>query len=372
MKGAAVSDLHLGFRAFAATAGGRNQREIDVERAWSAAVDRIIEADPELATVAGDVVHHPRVGTHGVKAWRDGVRRIVEETEATVIAIQGNHDAGRTAEVLTPLVLPDDYARVYIVTEPRRIRVNGLHETIAVACLPFVALGEDVTYRLDPDPDADVNVLVIHAPVNTSAEGAERLPVFYAGDTSLDVDRLAERFDVIAAGDYHEFHRLHPEHLAFYSGSIERTSSNIWPEDPRKGVVLYDTDTGEMELREVPTRHVVDRTFAEVHGGTPTADALNEVLESWTGVWPDAIARLVVDDFPREDRGDVDWSLVRELKRECLHFQLDLRFRARGEVAVRDRREREARTLLDDARDFFADDEEPVRDRALAYLGGGS
>jgi DNA repair exonuclease SbcCD nuclease subunit len=383
VRGVAVSDLHLGKRQFTATEGGRNAREIDVERAWAHAVDRIIEAQPDLVTVAGDIFEHPRVGMHAVRAWRDGVRRIVTETDAHLIAIQGNHDAGRTSEVLTPIVIPGDYPRVHIVTEPKRIRLEipRTGELVSIACFPFVALGEEASYSLDPDPDAALNVLLMHAAVRTTAEGVDALPAFYAGETALDVGREADRWDVVAVGDYHEFQRLHPTALAFYSGSIERTSSNIWPEVDPKGVVVYDTGTREMELVEIPTRLMLDYDMDDILGGDEAGWAnnalhVNAALHNLVGVEDGklvegAIVRLVVDDFPRAERDQIDWALVRQLKQACLHFQLDLRWADRVSAEFGDRRERVVRSLNDEAADFFGDDPAEVRELAMAYLGGG-
>jgi DNA repair exonuclease SbcCD nuclease subunit len=374
VRGAATSDLHLGFRAFAATVGGRNAREVDVERAWEAAVDRIVAAQPDLVTVAGDVFHHPRVGIHAVKAWRDGIRRIVRESDAFVVVVQGNHDAGRTAEVLSPIVVPDDYERVHVATTPKRIRLElpRTREIVSVACFPFVALGEAVPYRLDPDPEADVNVLLLHAAVRTSAEGADRLPTFYGGEGALDVGREAGRWDVIAVGDYHEFTRLHPTAIAFYSGSIERTSSNIWPETAPKGVVVYDTREGALDLVEIPTRPVYDYDLDDILGGhEASADRVNAALLNLAESSPSiegAIVRLLVPDFPREERDQIDWARVRQLKQTCLHFQLELRWAQRTSIELGDRRERVGRSLADEAAAFFADDPADVRDCALAYL----
>ena len=374
MRGAAVSDLHLGFRAFAATEGGRNLRELDVERAWAAAVQEIIRARPDLVTIAGDVFHHPRVGSHAVKAFRDGVRRIVESTDALVVVLQGNHDAGRTAEVLSPIVIPDDLPRVQVVTrsETLHFQLRRTSERVAIACLPCETLSEARVIELAPDPDADVNVLLIHAPVNTSAEDVERLPMFYAGDQALDAGALAEEFDIVAAGDFHEFRRLHASRLAFYSGSIERTSSNIWPEAAPKGVAVYDTWNRHLEFRAIPTRRMLDlgARHRDVAAVNALLDRLNRDLDCERVGVADAIVRLVVEEFPRSDRDAIDWSLVRSLKNTCAHFQLDLRFAAPRDVEAGDRREHSARSLIDEAQLFFADDEVPIRDCALAYLGG--
>jgi len=372
VRGAAVADLHLGFSAFPTLRGGRNAREQDVEIAWDRAVDTIITAQPDLVTVAGDCLHHARVSDYAKRALQLGLRRIAENTAARVIVIPGNHDGSKTVQVLSPVVLADGHQRIHIVTDTQRVVfTTRAGERVNVACYPFVALAESGLDSIDPDPDCDVNVMLIHAAVRTSeADGA--LPRFYAGDVSIDVGRHAEAWDVIAAGDYHEFTRLHPTRLAFYSGSIERTSSNMWPETAPKGVVVYDTETNELEFRDIPTRPVFD--VAAPHwplmDKAVNAAELNIMLSDLATKpeYRDAIVRLKVDGFPREERMQIDAKLVRALKALTFHFQLDISFAARERVAAGDRRERASQPIGVSAEQFFAEDPEPVRECALEYL----
>ncbi len=393
MRGAALADLHLGFRTFNHTTDGRNTREVDVERAWEAAVNGILAEHARkpiaVVTIAGDLFNHPRVSDYAKLAFLRGIRRLLE-AGIVVIVLQGNHDAGRTAEVLTPIMLADGLGEnLYIVTEPERIRLRvppagkrfyefvGEGRTVSVACFPFVTRGNGASYRLDPDPQADINILVVHAAVKGDI-GGDRLPYFYGGEGALDIGHEADRWDVIAVGDYHEFTRLHPERLAFYSGSIERTSSDIWKEHAPKGWVLWDTDAGTMELREVPTRPMYDYDLDDVFGGAPIprldqpldAALVNAALEQVAGVEEHvgAIVRLKVDDFPRAERDHIDWALVRELRARCAHFYLDLRYAGAAVTDLGDRRERKALTLADEAAAFFAEDPEDVRALALSYL----
>lgn len=380
-----MADLHLGFTGAGRVTNGRNVREMDVEAAWIRAVDNAIEAQPDLITIAGDCFHNPRVSMHAVTAFRDGIRRLVGFTTAHIIILQGNHDAARTASSKSPIWIPSDYERVHVVLEPTRIPlvVDRTGERLSVACFPYVALGTQVAYKVEPDPDADVNVLLVHAAVKGS--DGDLLPYFYGGAGALDIGREADRWDVVAVGDFHEFRILHPTRLAFYSGSIERTSSDIWKEKAEKGVVVYDTANGDMRLLTHATRPVIDRAlndFDEDHGAytiayDSNAVGVNNCLARLLTANPDefdesvedAIVRLVVPDFPRAEKESIDWNLVRELKQRALHFQLDLRFAKRAEDEVRDRRTGGARTLADEAAAFFADQRPEVRDLALRYLG---
>ncbi len=371
-----MSDLHLGFRQFAATVAGRNQREVDVERAWEQAVELTIDEQPDLITLAGDNFHNARPSFHAVRAFQRGIRRLVSETDAHVVIILGNHEASKTAEALSPVVVVEGEQRVHVVTEPKRLILRPRNSgRIAVACLPFVALADEERYTIAPDPDAHVNVLLVHAAVRSSAT-PDAVPSFYAGETALDVGREASAWDVIACGDFHEYRELHPSRLAFYSGSTERTSSNIWPETAPKGVVVYDTESNTMALREIETRHVVSYDYHDLisYGIEPDAFGVNDALAQLVDDGGDlfgAIVRLVVEGFPRHQRTDIDYALVRQLKERTRHFQLDLRFANPEATEAGDRRDRAVRTLTDEATDFFAADPAPVRELVLSYLGGG-
>lgn len=374
MRGASLSDAHLGFRAFPATTDGRNAREVDVERAWERAIYGIVSYHPSLVTIAGDTFHHPRVSDYAKRAYLWGLRTILEYTPATIVVIQGNHDAGKTSEVLSPIELAPPSERLHIVTTPKRVELTTLSgHMVAVAAYPYVARGDGATYRLDPRDDMDFNVLLMHAAVRGEA-GEGRLPFFYgAGPEHLDVAREIDRWDVIALGDYHEFTPLHEEALAFYSGALERTSSNVWNEHREKGWVAWDTDDGTRDFRVVPTREMQDYDLGDFdYPPGMGAEEANRCLERFANDLQveGAMVRFKVDDFPREERRHIDWRLVREIKARCLHFYLDIRYRPLEVANLGDRRDRqEGLSLAHEARSFFAGDPASVRRQAFRYLG---
>ena len=382
MIGAAISDTHLGARRFSRTENGVNAHEMAIERAWFEAVDQIVAARVDLVTIAGDVFEHPRVDSRAVKAYRDGVRRL-RESGAIVVIVSGNHDMPRSSDSTSPIVMPDDYEGVYVVTEPKVLTLymeDGNNGTpciqVSVAAFPFVTLADPKVYRLDLDPAADVNILVAHCSVNGDALG---LPKFYGHDAPFNVREIAEKFDVVALGDYHEFTRLHPDRLAFYSGSLERVSSNLWAETQPKGWVWFDTETRQMELREVEGRKMVVTDIEDCIGSAvgvvrADADAVNVCLKQMADgqmdreIVTDALVRFTVPDFPREERQQIDWSLVKKLKERCLHFELAISYKAASSDALPDRRAGVV-TLDEQAREWFADDDEDVRAAGLGYMG---
>ncbi len=373
MRAVAIADVHLGFKGPGRTAAGRNQRELDVEAAWDAAVATVLaEPGVDLVTIAGDVFHHPRVSHHAVRAYRRGIRKITEAGIPVVVA-QGNHDAAKNADTLSPIFIPEDLPGLHIVTEPARVEITARStgERVSVAVFPFVALGTGESYRVEPDASADVNVLLVHAAVKAGADG-RALPHFYGSDGALDVDREAGRWDAICLGDYHEFTRLHPTELVFYSGAVERTSSNIWKENGPKGVVVYDTAAGEMRLVEHATRPMFDLDLDDIlRDYAASSDTVNAALRNIEGQHDcaDALVRLRVDDFPRDERTAIDWSLVREIKRRCAHFLLDLHLAAaRTTVESGDRRAGERRSIEDEAREALKDEEPAVAELVMHFL----
>lgn len=372
MKIIGLSDVHLGKSQFSRMTGGRNARQVDIEQAWFRAIDVIVDEGPELVLIAGDVFDSVRPSLHAVKAYREGVRRMAA-CGAQVVVIPGNHEAGKTAETLSPVVIPDDLPRVHVVTSAQWLELDAANgERAAVLCVPHDNLGAAATFDPADAPQADVRALVIHAAVRTSAI-ADALPVFYAGELAVDVGMLAEQFDVVVAGDFHEYRRLHPTRMAFYPGALEATSSNFWPEQGPRGVVLCDTETGEMRQCPIYTRPVFDYDLADVigYGMVPEeADRVNQALEDLAGdaEHRDAIVRLVVEDLPRDEYPLIDRKLTAELRSLCFHWQLDVRFQERELTSTA----RAGSSLFEEAERFFAQDPDTVKATALTYLRGAA
>jgi hypothetical protein len=373
MKAIITSDWHLSKDQFAATEGGRNRRQMDIEAAAARAVDVIVDVQPDLVLIGGDTFDSVRPSMHAIRCWQQCVRRIIRETPAEVVVVLGNHEAGRSTQTLSPVVVVQGEPRVHLATEPKRIRIRLRDGTLAsIACFPFLALAREETYALEPDPEAEYNVLLMHAAVKSSAEPGS-LPYFYQGPTSIDVSREADRFDVIALGDYHTYTELVPGRCVVYPGSIERTSSDIWHEPEPKGLVVYED--GAHRFVEIETRPVLDveprdctpdyLDPMQLYGFAEVNAAVQGLLDASTT--KDAIVRLVAENFPRQDRDRIDWSLVRELKHRALHFELVLRYGAVTDIDIVDRR-LHATPLIDQARQFLAGYPADVQACCISYL----
>ncbi len=367
IRGASLADVHLGYRSGTSTVGGRNSREVDVEQAWLTAIDQIVEARVDIVTIAGDLVHHPRISVPAIHAMIAGVGKLLVDSRRVVLVVQGNHDAARLAETGTPLDLVEQCMAATEVKLGRRRRLvakrpcrHALGGWIETVLLPF-SVGEVGTFDLGDLDLWNPRIAVVHAPL----AGAGLNP-HYAGPHSLQLDHMLERFHVLAAGDYHDYTDLAPDRadrIAFYSGSLERTSSNFWSEKD-KGWVLWDTQDYSHELVPVPGRSVLDRRVAG--GPEKVNEALAEMVSELDAL-DKPLARLVVEDFPRGQRTAIDGGLLSRCRQMATVWRFDLRYGGRESVVLSDRREGAA-TIDDEARKFFARGDDSDR-LCLSALG---
>jgi DNA repair exonuclease SbcCD nuclease subunit len=325
-----LSDLHLGYRQYQRlTPAGINQREADIARTFKAAVDQLIAIRPDIVLVAGDVFHTSRPTNAAILHAFKQFRRIrVELPNTIVVMIAGNHDTPRTTESGSIMGLFEQIDVHVAAAEAKRFTFPD--HGLSVLAVPDVP---GPVPQLDPDPGATTNILLIHARVQ------EVVPQYYA-----DLDRAAidlpqrqlgvERWDYVGLGHYHVHHRVAPN--AFYSGSIDYTSLNVWfdkSEEKERGLkgksfVEFDLDSGKhtrhdiassRELVELGPLNARGLSVAEVN------EAIRRLVDRHRGGIDDKIVRLVVRDIPRQVSRELDHRVIREYKRRALSFNLDTR-----------------------------------------------
>jgi DNA repair exonuclease SbcCD nuclease subunit len=398
MRIAALSDLHLGYRGAGRTENGRSIRERDVERAWKRAVQGIVDRDVDLVLIAGDTFDTVVPSTAAKAAFLEGLARLATRF-CPVVIVGGNHETARTHGVLSPNALGELVsANVILLNAPGAHQTGSTRggESYDVQGFGYSCLGREGVLTPEPLGGYDVNILLIHAAVRSSARPGWPNP-YYGGPGAFDVAR-AEGFDIVACGDYHEFsvlcgaqstmpggfmssspdlvlppwhsypHRFTGGPVAFYPGSLERVSSNIWSEAAPKGWVLVDTEARTLEFVEVETRGMFD---CSVDCGGP-AYGLNDLFRELLGMerTAEALVRAHVEPLPRALRDTIDHGLVRQLHQRCVHFRLDVEWvgdDAQGEVRT------EQRGLsLEDLVEQYAEGEDPaVAARMRVFLGLG-
>jgi len=325
-----LSDLHLGFRQFQRTTPtGINQREWDVAQSFTRAIDRIIELRPDIVLIGGDVFHTVRPTNPAIlHAFAQFSRLTRELPEAIVVVVAGNHDMPRSSETLCILRLFAPLGIHVADTEARRFSFP--ERGLSILAVPDLPPG---TVALEPDASSRFNLLVIHAEVEGSVPAlsgdADRAP------RQLPVAELENpAWDYVALGHVHVYKKVAAK--AFYSGSLEYTSSNVWSEVeeqraqklPGKGMIERDLETGKQTFHKLKvTRDFLD--LPRIEGRGLSAPDLDRAIAKAVAGAPEGIegkvVRLVARDVPRHIVRELDHKALRDYRQLALHFDLDTR-----------------------------------------------
>jgi DNA repair exonuclease SbcCD nuclease subunit len=325
-----ISDLHLGFRQYhRLTQSGINQREADVANAFRGAIDRIIALEPDIVLFAGDIFHTVRpMNPAIIHAFNHLARLTRALPNAIVVMVAGNHDRPRATETGCILRLFTVLGVHVVDAEPRRLPFP--ERDLAILAVPD-NLGDYPA--LLPDPGVRHNILLLHGEVQgmlpVSAIRVDRAPM------EIPLDAIgAPRWSYVALGHYHVHRQIAPN--AYYSGSIDYTSTNPWGElvEQRqagiagKGFVEYDLERGIHTFHALdPSRFLVDLPAVPARGLTAAEldTAIHNTVEHCVGGIDEKIVRLVVRDVPRHVAREIDQKALRDYKRRALHFHLDTR-----------------------------------------------
>lgn len=325
-----IADTHLGFRQLhRVDDGGRNERELDVYRAWNAAIDTIVALEPDAVVHAGDLFdsYHPSTAALGVAL--DGLRRL-HAAGIPVVIIAGNHSTPRVAAAEHIFGVLERFGGVRVVYGGTQVIRTGSRDgsaTLAVHAIAHQNDPETMAGALrDARPtDADFNVLVAHVGLDGLGQvvGAEAGSVMLSGETLAE----AGDFDYIALGHLHKYAPAREN--AAYCGSLERLS---WADDaPHKGVLEVDLAAGRMSadylrLHPVPTRaHLTLPTIDAARVDDLTAALLARANEAGEAL-QDAMVRVTIRNVSAAEWNAVDHKAVAAAYASCLHFEREPQF----------------------------------------------
>ncbi len=323
MRIAAIGDAHLGRTATTATTPeGVNQREVDFERSFLAAVEQGLAAQPELMIWLGDVFDHPRPNYRSFRVAMQALR-MIRDAGVGLVAISGNHDTPRLPGVGNPYaVLSDAYPEFSFAyrMEYEAIDLGGLR----VHCVPQTKTAEDTVDALhaaDTGRSLDrVNLLITHPLVHS----VERR---YADMNEIEIDDDELRSDLVLLGHYHTFQQLRGRTNVWYAGSTDTFS---FSDDPgiAKGFVLMDTDAGTCEhvalagqrdLRVVPMIDAWGRSPGEIEA---------EICERLAAQPPGAVVRVDIDGIDADVYRMLDLAAISDAGSHLLHRKLAPNFRS--------------------------------------------
>src|SRR2546428_11346125 len=151
MRLAHLAALHLGFPQFdRQTPKGTNQREADIAEVFRRAVDDLLEQQPDLIVIAGDIFHSVRPTNAAILFFFRELHRLRTGLPASpIVAIAGEHDTPRSTETGTILRLYEALGVDIPIEEPRRIVYPKLD--CAVLAVPQQALAQAERPALRPE-----------------------------------------------------------------------------------------------------------------------------------------------------------------------------------------------------------------------------
>jgi DNA repair protein SbcD/Mre11 len=350
-----IADTHLGFSALTRLCpdSGRNQRAVDVEHAFAAAIDHIIATgDIDLVLHAGDVFHHSRPPMQTLIFFVRQMRRL-EAAGIPTIVIGGNHDTPRlrnAGSVLDLCAIACHTIHFATGYDWERIPLEIGGRRVVVTAVPHGAFtNEQPPNALFADDDA-LNLLVAHGSYNLALTNDRR-----GGADEIEEALLDTRYDYVALGHWHLHERKGRN--VFYSGSTERIGLSDLATTPGYArVVLNGADEPEVSHVPLPAREHLK--LAAVDGSELSADAIvGEVVRRLERETAATRAEAIVLCAVRDTALGIDREVIRQLRgldivRSCWAFVPDVRaVRAPG---VQTEESSPIGQLLDEFSDFVA------------------
>ena len=324
MRVAALGDAHLGRSYYPfTTPDGGNQRERDFEASFEAAVDLALAQSPDLVVWLGDIFDHPRPTYRSFRVAQRALTRI-RDHGVPVALITGNHDTPRLPGTGSPYsALADTFGEMHFAHRMayERFELPGL-VVHAVPQMMTVEATLEALATADAGRSLDKTNLLLTHPRIPQVEPS------HADINEIEVDARLLKSDLVLLGHYH-FHTRVASGI-WYAGSTDTFSFADDPDKP-KGIVVLDTDTGE--LRHVPLsgqRPLV--TLEPVYAlGLSPSEVESLVLERAAAVPDGAVARLYLEGIDPEAYRLLDMHAVREAAAGALYLKLEPQFVSAGE-----------------------------------------
>jgi len=323
MKIVHLADLHLGYRAYnKLSPEGLNIREKDVVKTFKEALDKVSELKPDLVLMAGDIFHKPRPSNSTIYLTIKLLHNFRKSCNAPVVLISGNHESAKSLESGSILKLLETTIPNVKVVDGQIEQVVFDNLNASILCIPHNALFQLNKTTLIPDKNYKYNILSMHCSYDSvkcpelSKHGSEEL---------IDSDKInGKEWDYVALGHYHKFTEL--EENIYYSGAIERTSSNVWQEakDP-KGFIEYNLKSKEIKFHKLQTpRQVVD--IKRINSESLNAEEINLKIDEEVSKIKDfenSIIRITLENIDPLAIRNLDYKKIREYRKKAIHFMIN-------------------------------------------------
>jgi len=323
MKIVHLADLHLGYRAYSKlSAEGLNIREKDIIKTFKEALDKISELNPDLILIAGDIFHRPRPSNSTIYLTINLLQNFRKTCQSPMILVSGNHEASKSFESGSILkILEATVPKIKVVDgQIEQVPLDNLNASIL--CVPYNALYGFNKTSIAPDKNYKYNILAMHCSYN-SVKCPELSK--HASEELIDSEKInGSSWDYVALGHYHKFTQL--EDNIYYSGAIERTSSNVWQEaQDKKGFIEYNLIDKKLIFHSLNNpRKVYD--IRQINAENLCAEDINVKIDeeiSKINDFDSSIIRLTVENIDPLALKKLDYKKIREYRKKAVHFLLN-------------------------------------------------
>lgn len=310
-----ISDTHLGFSAYSKLdpAEGINQREMDVYRAFSQAVDVAIQLKPDFVVHSGDLFDTVRPQNRAIDFALKQLIRLSEAGLETIL-ISGNHSTPRLRETGSIFRIFEHLPHIRPIHEPGITQLvvgDTTVQAIPHSVTPNLA---ELASKARARGDSKHNVLVLHAGVL----GADVFKMDEFNEQTVPQESLADGWDYVALGHFHSFRKIPPN--AYYAGSTERMGFGEAGQE--KGVVEVDLESHKVQFHPLKVRDMLDLDPLDATGSA-SSEILREARERLSAIAiDDKIVRLVIRNVAQDALRSLDIPAIRRLGSSALHFEL--------------------------------------------------
>lgn len=295
---------------------GLTERQHDIIRTFTEAIDKIIDLRPDLCIHAGDLFHTVRPTNRIMAIAAEQLHRLAEIARIPTLIITGNHDAPKQSGHGPALDVFRTIDNLAVVAGSRMeiLEIAGVMITALPHCLTTEIQKTELA-RCHPDPNAPYNVLVMHG----VAAGMEEFSMVELGEQELPLD-VMEGYDYVALGHFHNFRQVADR--AWYAGSTERLSQSEREAD--KGFAEIDLDNFHVAFHKVASRVMVDIPALDATGmrGDEVVKMVREQVSRVGG--EDKIIRVRLTNVSEEARKTIPAQELQQIRQQS--YALDVQF----------------------------------------------
>lgn len=261
MKIVLASDFHLSYRQY-----NLKEREQDFYKQFNKMIDEVIKEKPNLFIELGDIFDEPKPKPLAIKIFNDGIQKL-KSNGIDVLGIVGNH---------TTLQVKDFYPIDFLFENIKYLDGDYItYDDVFIGGVKYHSkiqkqdIKNKIDYLAEHSENYKTRILLLHQGLKNDIE---------IGYEFTEEELELNRFNFIFLGHLHKrILRKNNTSVYHYPGSLNSCSvvEMIDEMNQGKGYSIFDTDTGEIEIKNLTS----DREFIDIE---ITEEELNNTFISKT------------------------------------------------------------------------------------------